>query len=1228
MDANGVNQIVSALGVIYSSQSTNDDRRQAQDFLETVKEVEESPFWGYQLSRPDNKFDNIVRHFGLNLLRSAIARDFDSYDLEKQIAVRNWVVELATKVSSSDPHYLKEKVAFLWVAIAKRCWGNCLGKEGQDSLAVQFTDEQKLGAWTDMDSNLLELWNYNASTRELSLIIFRTLFEDVYLLDDPIVSSRNNVLSSLCPEVTTSERILSLKYEPNDYLRMFCASQEGWFVRWAGFLDECLQQLAANIDNEDYKNYTLRILQTLKTCLHWILPIAFREVEILAKLSRALMLPDPKIKTLATDCMHVLATRSFSEETDFDDVVGAIFHRDGILMLAEVYRSIKIDSDDIDEQEYSLLKKLVEMIVGLSGYLLVGENTKFKLPASADIPGYLELVLETTNHESLIISGLSLNFWCALLRRDELSSDSIYEAILPTLLDHAANRLLNYEDFDDENIARKYLSLDFDSQPDSHLFLSNYKKYMDDIVRIIVCKIPNDGLNWLESRLEQFFSSPLGQSAMASKKLVYSGAGAEPYIYGFLQFVLVEASVRGVSRWQMWYEGDDKDNKNEYLTKLVESLCERLLMLQINDPILLRKQIQTLVQFTPLLKGVSSLMFKVLERVMNSCTFDYPENADDDERELIRDLRTSGGTELNRLAYLMPDSLTTILDDLEVAIADIIRSGKLSDHESVAFKSFLLVVSQRSSISNKQDRFSSIVDPELAAWSDPATEKGLLELHWFMERLGIVKISEYFQSRGITAETNLLTADMDDTGRALKTELKNHWSSVFPIRATRIFIQYSIEKLDHSSQMYQDLLALWKPRIQPILPHILQLISQIQAYHDPANWRDLPEEVQAFVKDSCTERFWQQGVSIQSKDSFMEESVKAMHSLRDFADSVGHIVRYTREYAYLTISSISELEETLYDIPNIASLLWRALAGDSVGISLHSWRHMINLVLRNVIKNCPTKFTAGFLGELLPQVLPQVDALLTEKWTQVYQRGLQLDGNEGDESLSEEMMEEHMLRQLTAVVDRMLIDLVGQLGNTPLLPRQLESRQVIFRNKAVLAPFLQLLCHIIMFKDTRCSFNAILIIRNMLSDILGWDDEVDKYLCENLMKALLEVLTDNFFVDAHPEAGYALTNLYVSLRANSPYPAHVLQKLLPTLTTKELTNFEQVLISAKTLRQRRNAFMQLISKVKGDDDKTIEKDRKKQLESASKRKKKSDGTDVMDDPLVENGSLNTLFGDN
>ena len=52
MDSGGVQQIVSALQIVYDPKSTNDQRREAQTFLDTIKSNEESPFgvtnWHYQ----------------------------------------------------------------------------------------------------------------------------------------------------------------------------------------------------------------------------------------------------------------------------------------------------------------------------------------------------------------------------------------------------------------------------------------------------------------------------------------------------------------------------------------------------------------------------------------------------------------------------------------------------------------------------------------------------------------------------------------------------------------------------------------------------------------------------------------------------------------------------------------------------------------------------------------------------------------------------------------------------------------------------------------------------------------------------------------------------------------------------------------------------------------------------------------------------------------------------
>lgn len=1217
MDSNGIQQIIGALEVIHNPGTGNDNRRQAQEFLNRVEQEQESPFWGYQLSlnKHEASINNIVRHFGLTLLQRSIKNHYDSFDLEKSLAIRKWIVELCELVSSSDPIFIKEKLASIWVDIAKRIWGLYL--EEDDKEPTEASADKKVLGWVTMDKDLLGLWNKDFATRELSLIIFRTLFEDVYILDDPLATRRSSILTMLCTEVLTPNDILLQYYTRNNDLYESRSTDDGWVLKWSEFLGQCLAD--NNCSSKESSTFAIRLLSTLKTCFHWILPEVLKLADMLTKLSQCLLVDNVKIKILTIDCLHALFTRSYSKQEDFSSIVGSVFQPQGLNMLVTVYRSIHMDPDDIDVEEYSLLKKLVEMGVGLSSYLNpITSSTKlnpFPLPPDSDILTYLKFILETTCNESLIVSGLSLNFWVTMLRIEELSNEeSNLFKILPDLLEVASNRLLNYELLNSEHVTQKYLAIDFDSQPESVAFLGTYKKYLDDITRISICKLPKDGLLWLENRLSIFFASDLGHKVLNQKKFKYNKGADEAFVMGTSQFVIIEASIKGITRWNVWYtNADDKAQKQQELNALVETLFQQLLQLNLKDPMLCKKQIQTLVQFGPLLKSNDALVFNMLEKVLTTGTYEFPSDGSDEDLENIRDLRSSCGTELNRMAYMAPESLGNRFDDLEAAIEGILKSNKISVHESVAFKSFLLIVSQRASLQFRDTRFSQIVDGDLSAWSDPATIKGLNDLHWFMERLGIVKIAEYFRKRNITADTNLLETQMDEEGRQLKLQLKNHWAEVFPIRATRIFLQYSIEKIPTDSDDFKQLLALWKPRIVPILPHILQLISQIQAYHNPKKWVDLPVEVQAFVKYSCAERFWQIGVSSQSRDSFVEESVKATHTLRDFADSLGHIVRYTREYAFLTISSISSLGDTMYEIPKLGVHLWKAVADDTTGVTIHSWKHMIHILLRNVVKNCPIQYFDSFLKDLLLLCLPAIDELLVTRWEKIVKDGI-LITNETDDELSEEMMEEHLVRQLTAVVDRLLIDLVGQLtsrGSSNISNEQLATRELIFNNSVLLESFLKLVVHIISFKDTKCSYNALLILRGVLNDILLKDESIDKWLCQEVFEILVGILTDDYYQDTHSEAGYLLCEIYITLRTKYSAPRVILQTL-SNVNEKTMANMERTLTSSKSLRAQKNCIVQVV--ISKQNDLFHEEQRKR----AINRKKKGE-TDLISQSLTEDG---------
>jgi len=1174
-------QIAAALSTVHNGSSASQLRQEAQQFLESIKTREDSALIGWQLnSEPINGTppNGFIRHFGLTLIESSVQYQFQYFDESKRLAIRNWVVQLAFGISDEDPHYIREKIAYLWVSIAKRVWGM------DTRVEVNSSDVAPSDGWVDMDARLVELWNNpNDRYKEMALSIIRNLFEDIYLLDDPVATKRMNILSSQAIEITASKSDLQELYAAKspelDQLRGDQTSDDGWLNR--------LTKAIPNISNE---KLLLRVIETIKSTLEWVPTVSILSSKVLDYLVQIVTHSMVQIRVVISDCLHILFnSRSYSNRDAFESIVGSVFQVNGIKWLSDVYSAIYLKTgavqDAADDLEYVFAKKFVELIVFLGDFI---ENDKTPdLPENSDYAGYFRLALEITKHPSLMVSGLVLQFWCSVLRITKLAELPAVKELYEPLMITASERCIRYDHLPESNLSRQYMEIDYDSQPTPTQFYLGYQRYMEDILRLMVCRIPVQGSQYIHSCMTEFFQTESGWKTMNT---VLSNHSDPAYIYGCAQFNMVECAIRGITRWQVLTPEDERTQETVEIMAFMAQWAEKLLALRVVDLTIYKRTIENLVQFAPLLKDNDNLLFRILERVLEACTYEIPESDPtfEQQKDSLSELRTSSGTELNRLAYMVPEALSKIYNDLERVISNLIVSKNIKEHESVSFKSFLLVASQRSHMPYKEEKFVAIVDPVLARWTDESTMKGLADLEWFMERVGVVEVDRYFKTRGITASTNLLETPMDEAGLALKANLKEKWQAIFPIRPSRIFIQYTIERLDHKSPEYLYLLSMWKPRIQPILPHILQLIAQIMAYHNPANWAQLPPEVQTFVKTSCTERFWQVGISMQTRDEFENANQAASRTLRDFADSIGHIVRYTREYAFLTLGSISQLEDTLYEINGMGVLLAEALTKTTEGVTSHAWRHMISLVVRNVIKNCPPAHVPRFMEEFLPPFLRVMNDVLVSMWSKQAAQGFQLEEGEtpNDDDLSDEMMEEYLLRQLTAIVDRLLIDLVGQ-SNTKATKEYNERgepnqkmvvRKVCRNNPAILMEILRLCQNLMVFKDSRCCFNTCLIIRHLLAgppiEIM---DEIAPVFVTEIIPPCLTILSDKFFSESHLEVGTILTLMYAQLPTSNPSVLQQLAMVLPNVTPAMISDFDRSMSESNSLRQQRGVFMDFLT---------------------------------------------------
>ena len=376
-----------------------------------------------------------------------------------------------------------------------------------------------------------------------------------------------------------------------------------------------------------------------------------------------------------------------------------------------------------------------------------------------------------------------------------------------------------------------------------------------------------------------------------------------------------------------------------------------------------------------------------------------------------------------------------------------------------------------------------------------------------------------------------------------------------------------------------------------------------------------------------------------------------MQTLRDFADSVGHIVRYTREYTLLVISAISSLGSVFYDLDDVPRLLLDSIAiykpnsnVISPGVSTHGWKHILNVAIRPILKNCPVECTTKFMPAFLPSLFDTLDILLCEKWSHIMTDNYSVTSPTDDDEMTEEILEENLTRQLTTVTVLILIDIIGQVGpnsKQKLNALQIKMRNIIFNDINMLASFLKLLNHLISFKDSKCSFNAILLMKSCLADVLIKDESVDQFFTVEVMKTLLTtLLSQNANRDSFYEGLYVFTVLFLTLCREYESTREYLRSISYGYDIDELYEKVRKVENFKNQRQLMIEYFDHVKSAGGASDDfadthgTLERKRQERREANLKRvneklvQKHKDPSDLLDDPSTENGAFANLFGSN
>lgn len=174
----------------------------------------------------------------------------------------------------NEQAHIRNKIAGLWVELAKRSW------------ALD---------WFGLDEDLLQLWSQDLIHKDFVLTVLENLSEDTFVREDATAVLRGKDLKNALLEIFTASAHFSGGIKIGDSVHHARSSDDGWLVR----INEFLLQIRSGVQNKSAKSGALKGLAVIRSVFYWILTPSIGHANILSTTCQYLtVLSDPDIVTV------------------------------------------------------------------------------------------------------------------------------------------------------------------------------------------------------------------------------------------------------------------------------------------------------------------------------------------------------------------------------------------------------------------------------------------------------------------------------------------------------------------------------------------------------------------------------------------------------------------------------------------------------------------------------------------------------------------------------------------------------------------------------------------------------------------------------------------------------------------------------------------------------------------------------------------------------------------
>ncbi|MCJ1307753.1 hypothetical protein MMC25_001401 [Agyrium rufum] len=1097
-------KILRALELVNDPRTPNDVRQDASQFLEVIRTQDEAPQHGYVLAA-NKSYPNVARHYGLLLLEYAIKYRWSDYNEAQSAALREWICKLAQSVVSDDAFFIRNKIAQLWVELAKRSW------------ALD---------WVNMDELLVALWNGSPSQKQLVLSVLENLSEDCFSKESNTSDPRLGALSRACVETFIPLSILHTRFpQRGSQYANLRYGEEGWVQRIVQFLAQCNGQ---DTTDSQVKACSIASLSTLRSVTG-------------------------QIQMAAVDALFTVYNRHGFREEDVEHILRPMFTSEAVQLLRSAFASLIEDVSDLDQDRYNALKKFTELVHNIGRSLLDFSSLRSE---GSDLSHFFEFLLIILRHDSLHVTIPVLHIWAKLLGNNRIANSPAGVNLIGPLLEICSQRMLRYEALpeDSDNPTIVYLNEDVDTMPERHAFLGNYTRFCSEIVQSIVAKRPSEAIQHILAQANTVLSSVYDErssyDAQNHTKMSFAALRVDASLS------VVEAALKGFTR-KLSRDGRLRpENIDEVVEVELENWCLQMMGLTFEDPQIEHRIVQLVGEFCTRLRHRPTFTKAAFDFFTIVRLKKLP--GAQAHNESVKELQAFHVHQLQRLAMRSSEDLLNMYDYVETRITNLSQDPDLSASDRYRCQAILFALIQRAESVDeveREQRLQGFLSSVVTQWQDERFASSLSSFEGFCDLLGMASLQPYLVARNVQTISDWYEQPLDDEGKALQTQLQSSVDQL-PLLSLKAFLGVSVEKGTFGSTAHRIACSLWSKVLPIVLEKLLQMISFAHAFHDPTKWTSLPPEMKSVVPRILTDRFWQVGISTGSRDEFYAKIGSSRSSLEGLASSIRASVRMVRETGYRLLSYMTLLDDELFKHPEVAEPIAKSLFNDSKSLSIHQTSTLVDL-LPALILHCPAHCRNHFLPPILASMFSELDRKVSTEWENIEQRKQIAAAND---DLVEEMRDESILRQLTFTSVLMVVDFMDPNRGEEILPQNGNSqqnqpkdpssggqlRQFIMQTPEALKPLILFCTHAIRMRDTRSCGMITRVIRSLIPEFKGespLDNDVREFLSAEVLKACITSIHDPYFVDAQSDLAALVVAIIVHFNTRSATPRQILESL-------------------------------------------------------------------------------------